>query len=818
MLRCLLPLSGLASIVVGTALWASAASADSFTQNFPVSTDLDFKSIRFSPDASADYYEACTTDIEQLPVSTVGATVVNVPTDGFVAVTPGFSIDFYGQSYSTVYICENGYVSLGFGDVESIGSFANHFMVPRVSAFFTDVAQDAQTKISWKTIGSRLIITYRGVVLKPNPSARFDFQVELYSSGGVVISFLDLPIIQALTGLSEGNGIPAGFTQSDLSSYAPCESECLNAVVDTAAELNKIYTSPPLSFLPDEMDLDINGIPDVLNLQLLEMVLRRGSAFGHCQALAAWENNLGIYRQKAAVLPNNVFSYFTRDEFVRACAGMATLGDGRFGQKVLRLMGVNINLNIGRDETDDSGEPFTSWSGDMDLDGACNRGEFISSASFGDFLLAAFDPTIAIDGGECFDGIFQFPEGEGGSEGQVEGQDPDAPLCSVDLEVGQVVPSVNGNYNGRAVFTKFGESVLITVTHNVPQPATVTIYRGNQGNVGVAYMTVGGGISPAIATITQGGMDFISTGFYVEVEHVEGNVRQAARGQIECAPIVTEGELQEDGEATNEGDVEGSGGEGSAEGNIEGDPFEGEAPAFTGCSADLKDTVLPSSIAPYSGVAVVSNLGATAQVVIFHSIPSPTYAEVHLGKPGQAGPKLFSIPAPLQAPIILQLPIEQVRDISRGAYVVLGYSGFSKGEIRADLVCENDAPDEGEIVISNEYHSADLNVDKRFQLSELLRVVQFFNLGEEFGCADAETGYDVGSTARYCTPADFDFQPRNWHVELAEVLRIIQIYNAGGYLSHQDTEDSFSPYAQPLDGEAEGEGEGGVEGMIEGTL
>jgi len=123
-------------------------------------------------------------------------------------------------------------------------------------------------------------------------------------------------------------------------------------------------------------------------------------------------------------------------------------------------------------------------------------------------------------------------------------------------------------------------------------------------------------------------------------------------------------------------------------------------------------------------------------------------------------------------------------------------------------------------------HSADQSGSRDIELSELLRVIQFFN-SDGYHCAEpadsTEDGYVPGADpdARQCTPHDSDYAPQNWEISLSELLRLIQFFNAGGYHLACGTEDGFAPGTGEdcvSEGEVEGlpEGEGEVEGLPEG--
>jgi hypothetical protein len=92
-------------------------------------------------------------------------------------------------------------------------------------------------------------------------------------------------------------------------------------------------------------------------------------------------------------------------------------------------------------------------------------------------------------------------------------------------------------------------------------------------------------------------------------------------------------------------------------------------------------------------------------------------------------------------------------------------------------------------------YSADVDGDFVISLSELLRVMQFFN-SNGYSCdAAGEDGYRPGPGTRTCTPHDTDYAPQDWQMELSELLRLVQMFNAGGYVFDQHSEDGFRPKA-----------------------
>lgn len=81
-------------------------------------------------------------------------------------------------------------------------------------------------------------------------------------------------------------------------------------------------------------------------------------------------------------------------------------------------------------------------------------------------------------------------------------------------------------------------------------------------------------------------------------------------------------------------------------------------------------------------------------------------------------------------------------------------------------------------------HTGDFGGDGEFNLSELLRVVQLYNGGAGFSCGSGEDGFQLGSAGgKACQPhgADYSGGEPDWRITLTELLRIVQFFNLGGY-------------------------------------
>jgi hypothetical protein len=121
--------------------------------------------------------------------------------------------------------------------------------------------------------------------------------------------------------------------------------------------------------------------------------------------------------------------------------------------------------------------------------------------------------------------------------------------------------------------------------------------------------------------------------------------------------------------------------------------------------------------------------------------------------------------------------------------------GVGDAFIYDDIWVLTDAPP---VVAPLDWQSADQDQDNQISLSELLRVIQFYNSmrgpypGFHCNC-DSEDGFDPRYGVRTCAPHTSDYNPQDWQISLGELLRLIQFFNSSGYHACPDTasEDGF---------------------------
>ena len=90
------------------------------------------------------------------------------------------------------------------------------------------------------------------------------------------------------------------------------------------------------------------------------------------------------------------------------------------------------------------------------------------------------------------------------------------------------------------------------------------------------------------------------------------------------------------------------------------------------------------------------------------------------------------------------------------------------------------------------WHTADNDHDNFIGLSELLRVIQFYNLKGLYAVSFSEDNFDPLGGSHYAYTHDSDYNPADWQISLSEALRAIQIYNwKAGYVRCIEGEDGF---------------------------
>jgi hypothetical protein len=113
------------------------------------------------------------------------ATIANIPI--------GFNFPFYGNTFSTVNICSNGFLSFTSTSTALTNQPLPNTGAPEnlLAVFWDDLNPAGQPRIYRYSDGTRFIVSYVGVP-RFSSGGPYTFQVILYASGRIVYQFLDM--------------------------------------------------------------------------------------------------------------------------------------------------------------------------------------------------------------------------------------------------------------------------------------------------------------------------------------------------------------------------------------------------------------------------------------------------------------------------------------------------------------------------------------------------------------------------------------------------------------------------------------------------
>lgn len=142
-----------------------------------------------------------------LPLSDEGSFAINLDR---------LRVPFFGRDYGRLFIHANGFVS--FQNVESdspLGTpgILQHFAIPRISGLFTDLAPTNGGQVWLRYVPDRVVVTYENVPTTTggtifNPAQGNSFQIEMFYSGTIRITYKNIAATTSFVGLSDGRGVP----------------------------------------------------------------------------------------------------------------------------------------------------------------------------------------------------------------------------------------------------------------------------------------------------------------------------------------------------------------------------------------------------------------------------------------------------------------------------------------------------------------------------------------------------------------------------------------------------------------------------------
>ncbi len=205
--------------------FTTVAIVNYFTEEFPSGAGWDMNGLKvvWRPVGSGNFYDECTESISALPTDPAGSAHFSIGDDDFKQVVLGDSrtVQLYGLAYPTFYVGSNGFITFTAGDDNWQVSVDSHFNLPRVSAMYADLDPTAAGWIGWKQLSDRVAVTWSGVPMWGTGNY-ITMQVEMFWNGEIHVSWLSTATKTAIAGLSEGNGTPSDYVETDLSAALGC--------------------------------------------------------------------------------------------------------------------------------------------------------------------------------------------------------------------------------------------------------------------------------------------------------------------------------------------------------------------------------------------------------------------------------------------------------------------------------------------------------------------------------------------------------------------------------------------------------------------
>ena len=203
--------------------FVTAEQLDFLTESFVTGCDLQGLRLVLEPNPTENTYDACLYPAASLPGPTGGPSA-NLDDDdyGYVELTDGETISFFGVDYPGVYIGSNGYVTFSEGDHDWSPSPEEHLAwPPRLSAFWSDLDPTAGGRLSYEQLVDRFLVTWHSIPGAATTNSA-TCQAQFFFNGMIDITWTNVTLNSGLVGLSDGSGYSIDYLPSDVSEYAGC--------------------------------------------------------------------------------------------------------------------------------------------------------------------------------------------------------------------------------------------------------------------------------------------------------------------------------------------------------------------------------------------------------------------------------------------------------------------------------------------------------------------------------------------------------------------------------------------------------------------
>jgi hypothetical protein len=190
---------------------AEEAAYESFTSG----SDLSYTQILYTPvgeAASGGYTMTLRKGVRELPHSSENAQYVTLAEDDGVTWSFPQPFPFLGEVYDECWIAENGYIAFGVGSYLRYSTlnypWGNSItQAPRICPAFADLSNVTAGVMWGKVLPDRSVMTYESLPEWGSYFYRNTAQVELFYSGHIRITCLELTANEIAVGVADGKGI-----------------------------------------------------------------------------------------------------------------------------------------------------------------------------------------------------------------------------------------------------------------------------------------------------------------------------------------------------------------------------------------------------------------------------------------------------------------------------------------------------------------------------------------------------------------------------------------------------------------------------------
>lgn len=603
-----------------------------------------------------------------------------------------------------------------------------------------------------------------------------------------------------------------------------CWSTCSNSPVSSEFEssLRNLYNLASwLGLNPDTADTDGNGMADVAQARLLDYVLAHPELPIFCCVQNAYMNNKVTAQTKWNSLPF-ISQFIPSSTFIPVIAGVLTTGEEAFINRIVQIIDyIYFWGTFTIDEYDTSAGQYLASDGDPDFDNVCNKGEYTahvaSPQDYDTFVSSALDINEKTDGGGCP----PCPE----DYSWVYGGEP--PCDITDITHYYYILIMFGDTDKNGLLSK-DELKAITGWSDTVLLGWYLVDTNGDGQLSASEFTNVSIIYDLFTDIDTNGDEVL---ILYELQALNSSITQEQlnavdinqNGVLDCYDF--EPYITPEGEGTPEGIVEGTP-EGIPEGIVEGTP-EGQPEGTPEGIPEGQLEGTPEGIVEGTPEGQPEGQPEGSVEGSPEGTPEGTPEGVVEGEGTPEGTPEGS-PEGIPEGVIEGTPEGQpegtIEGTQEGEGITEGTAeGIEEGNVEGQPEGTAEGTPEGIVEGSSEgtiegtpegigegsiegveegepippHHSADTNQNWKIDLSELLRVIQFFNSwGYHCATEPIEDGYIPGYNLDLtgCRPHTSDYSPQDWKIDLTELLRLIQIFNIGGYsrdCGNSPSEDGF---------------------------